>query len=113
MSQSDVAEYIAKRAAFINDDRALRPDYANAAGRSAVEIEADRVIREIRAFEAFSIWDGEHKNIQHPFPGMEFLTGTRLIASWNNCLCIFVTARDIIVQTRLFKILTKVALRAQ
>ncbi|KIM79690.1 hypothetical protein PILCRDRAFT_74115 [Piloderma croceum F 1598] len=90
MSQSDVAEYNARRAAFINDDRALRPDYANAAGRSAVEIAADRVIREIRAFEASSIWDGEHQNIQHPFPGMEFLTGG-----------------DVIIQTRLFKILTK------
>jgi hypothetical protein len=83
MSQSDIAEYNAKRAAFINNDRALRPDYANAARRSAVEIAADRVIRDIRAFEASYIWDGEHENIQHPFPGMEFLTGASVLLHHN------------------------------
>jgi adenosine deaminase CECR1 len=75
MSLNDIAEYQAKRAAFINEDRALRRDYARSANRSAVELEADKVIRKIRAIEASSIWDGEHENIQHPFPGMEFLTG--------------------------------------
>ena len=70
-----IADYKAKRAAFIHEDRALRPDHARAANRSHVEVKADKIIREIRAFEASSIWDGEHENIQHPFPGMEFLTG--------------------------------------
>lgn len=81
MSQSDVMEYITKRAAFISEDRALRPDHANATRRSATEIEADKIIRQIRALEASSIWDAEHENIEHPFPGMEFLTGTCLIAT--------------------------------
>ena len=71
----DIADYKAKRATFIQEDRAHRRDHARAANRTAVEVEADKVIREIRAFEASSIWDGEHENIQHPFPGMEFLTG--------------------------------------
>ncbi|KIM79688.1 hypothetical protein PILCRDRAFT_823225 [Piloderma croceum F 1598] len=90
MSLNDIAEYQAKRAAFINEDRALRRDYARSANRSAIELEADKVIRQIRAIEASSIWDGEHENIQHPFPGMEFLT-----------------AREVIIKTKLFKILTK------
>jgi adenosine deaminase CECR1 len=80
MSQSDIAEYQAKRATFINEDRALRPDYARSANRSVSEMEADKVIRQIRAFEASSIWDGEHETIQHPFPGMEFLTGTNIVS---------------------------------
>lgn len=75
MSQNHIADYQAKRAAFISEDRALRPDYARAAKRSAIEVEADKVIRQIRAFESSSVWGGEHENIQHPFPGMEFLTG--------------------------------------
>jgi adenosine deaminase CECR1 len=80
MSQSDVAEYQTKRVAFINEDRAFRPDHANAARRSAIEVQADKVVRQIRAFEASFIWDAEHDNIEHPFPGMEFLTGTRLVS---------------------------------
>jgi adenosine deaminase CECR1 len=80
MLQSDVAEYQAKRVALINEDRAYRPDYANAAKRSATEIEADKVVRKIRTFEASSVWSAKHENIEHPFPGMEFLTGTRLSA---------------------------------
>jgi adenosine deaminase CECR1 len=72
MSQSDVAKYQIKRSAFINEDRALRPDHTNPARRSATEMEADKIVRQIRAFEASSIWNGEHG---HPFPGMEFLTG--------------------------------------
>jgi adenosine deaminase CECR1 len=78
MSLHDIAEYQTKRTAFINEDRALRRDCAGSANRSAVELEADKVIRQIRAIEASSIWDGEHENIQHPFPGMEFLTGMNI-----------------------------------
>jgi adenosine deaminase CECR1 len=80
MSHVDIAEYQAKRSSFINEDRALRPDHARLANRSAVEVEADKVIREIRALEASLIWDGEHENIQHPFPGMEFLTGMNILS---------------------------------
>jgi adenosine deaminase CECR1 len=75
-----VAEYQAKRAAFIVEDRALRRDHARSANRSTAELKADEVIRQIRAIEASSIWDGEHENIQHPFPGMEFLTGMEIVS---------------------------------
>ncbi|EEB91591.1 hypothetical protein MPER_10026, partial [Moniliophthora perniciosa FA553] len=44
----------------------------------------------IRDLEANSIWIADYSSIPHPFPGMEFLTG-----------------RNIIVQTKLFEILTK------
>lgn len=47
-----------------------------AANRFPTEIEADKIIRELRAAEAISVWDAEHETIEHPFPGMEFLTGT-------------------------------------
>jgi len=92
MSQHDmrVADYQAKRAALIDDDRALRPDYARAANFSTAELTADTIVRSIRTAEATSVWDAEHANVPHPFPGMEFLT-----------------AREVIVQTKLFKLLSK------
>ncbi|EGN95555.1 hypothetical protein SERLA73DRAFT_113169 [Serpula lacrymans var. lacrymans S7.3] len=71
-------------------DRGFRIDHAKSASESATEIEADRIIRQIREIEAKSIWSAEHDNIPHPFPGMEFLTG-----------------RNIIVKTRLFRLLSK------
>ena len=81
MSQHDmrVADYQAKRAALIDDDRALRPDYARAANFSTAELTADTIVRSIRTAEATSVWDAEHANVPHPFPGMEFLTGTHLV----------------------------------
>ncbi|EGO21083.1 hypothetical protein SERLADRAFT_417493 [Serpula lacrymans var. lacrymans S7.9] len=68
-------EYAAKRAALMKTDRGFRIDHAKSASESATEIEADRIIRQIREIEAKSIWSAEHDNIPHPFPGMEFLTG--------------------------------------
>lgn len=75
MSQSILAEYQAQRSALIKQDRALRPDHANADKHTPAELKADNVLRKLREAEALSIWAGEHENIPHPFPGMEFLTG--------------------------------------
>ncbi|KAK1217396.1 hypothetical protein PQX77_019936 [Marasmius sp. AFHP31] len=86
---TQLEQYNAQREELIKSDRALRRDH-QVASLSAVEIEADQIIRKIRAAEANSIWNLDYPSVPHPFPGMEFLTG-----------------REIIVKTKLFKILTK------
>ncbi|ESK83975.1 cecr1 family adenosine [Moniliophthora roreri MCA 2997] len=88
-SVSQLTRYNAKRNELITADRAARVDHLRAS-LSPVEQEADQIIRKIRDLEANSIWTADHPSIPHPFPGMEFLTG-----------------RNIIVQTKLFEILTK------
>jgi adenosine deaminase CECR1 len=42
---------------------------------SSTEVQADKIVRKIRALEADSVWAVDNPNISHPFPGMEFLTG--------------------------------------
>ncbi|KAH7873630.1 uncharacterized protein C8R40DRAFT_1172422 [Lentinula edodes] len=86
---SAIEEYEANRKELILADRAQRADHKKGQ-LSELEVLADKVIREVRATEAASIWNREYEGIPHPFPGMEFLTG-----------------RSIIVQTKLFKILGK------
>ncbi|KAJ3880680.1 hypothetical protein F5051DRAFT_480111 [Lentinula edodes] len=86
---SAIEEYEANRKELIFADRAQRADHKKGQ-LSELEVLADKVIREVRATEAASIWNREYAGIPHPFPGMEFLTG-----------------RSIIVQTKLFKILGK------
>ncbi|KAF9051221.1 Metallo-dependent hydrolase [Hymenopellis radicata] len=87
---AELAEHEAKRKELITQDRRFRLDSQDAGNISALEKDADRTIREIRATEAATIWAHEYPSIPHPFPGMEFLTG-----------------RSIIVQTKLYKILQK------
>jgi adenosine deaminase CECR1 len=70
----DLAKYEAERADLINRDRSLRGDHVRSSF-STSEAKADKVVREIRAEEASSIWSTEYASIPHPFPGMEFLTG--------------------------------------
>ena len=72
---AEAAIHLAGRAALIADDRGMRRENASAQARSTKEIEADRILREIRAKEAETIWRENHPDIKHPFPGMEFLTG--------------------------------------
>ena len=67
-------QYNAQREELIKSDRALRRDH-QVADLSTVEVEADQIIRKIRAAEANSIWNLDYPSIPHPFPGMEFLTG--------------------------------------
>ena len=70
-----LAEYQAQRASLIDNDRSLRRENLTVHLRSDKELEADRIVRKIRAKEAETIWKEEHPSIPHPFPGMEFLTG--------------------------------------
>jgi len=69
------SDYLAERASLIEQDRALRREFLATNQRSDDEVEADKIVRRIRAFEAGTIWKEEHPSIPHPFPGMEFLTG--------------------------------------
>jgi hypothetical protein len=73
---SDLAKYQAERADLIIRDRSLRGDHVHISrSMSEVEVKADKIVREIRAEEASSVWNAEYPSIPHPFPGMEFLTG--------------------------------------
>ncbi|KAG7445036.1 Metallo-dependent hydrolase [Guyanagaster necrorhizus] len=89
-SITELAEYQAKRKELISRDRSLRLDVLDQDNLSTLEIQADHLIRSIRAAEAESVWSVDYPSIPHPFPGMEFLTG-----------------RSIIVQTEIYKILCK------
>jgi adenosine deaminase CECR1 len=88
---SDIDVYLTNRAQLIQEDRALRVDRVKLDSLTDAESKADSIIRGIRQEEAISVWAAEHPEIPHPFPGMEFLT-----------------ARSLIMQTRIFKILNKV-----
>jgi len=68
-------EYLSSRAKLINEERSLRRDYSYITNLTPEEKDAETVVRMIRAEEAKTIWSGEHEEIPHLFPGMEFLTG--------------------------------------
>jgi adenosine deaminase CECR1 len=90
---SNVDLYLQQRAQLIREDRALRVDTAKLEQLTPTEAQAEYIVRKIRNEENISVWGGEHDDIPHPFPGMEFLT-----------------ARSLIVQTKIFKILSKVSI---
>ena len=71
--EQSITEYNEKRRELIADDRSLRLDSQRK--YSATELEADRIVRSIRAQEAETVWSADYPDIPHPFPGMEFLTG--------------------------------------
>jgi adenosine deaminase CECR1 len=73
MSSLTFQNYQTQRDALIAEDRSQRVDYKDTP--SVVELKADEVIRNIRKEEAISVWGAKHDDIEHPFPGMEFLTG--------------------------------------
>jgi adenosine deaminase CECR1 len=102
--------YFEERDKLIGTDRALRRDSSYIQSRSALEKEADEIVRRIRADEAESIWKEDHPDVLHPFPGMEFLTG-----QYSLCLIIQLsevsTGRKIIEKTHIFKILSQVGNR--
>ncbi|KAF9448874.1 Metallo-dependent hydrolase [Macrolepiota fuliginosa MF-IS2] len=85
-----VDDYLKQRDALIQEDRSLRREYMTAQLRSPLEVKADEIVRKIRAKEAATVWQEDHPEILHPFPGMEFLTG-----------------RKIIEKTQIFQILSK------
>ncbi|KIJ41330.1 hypothetical protein M422DRAFT_255841, partial [Sphaerobolus stellatus SS14] len=86
--------YWASRTSLIAEERSLRRDTAYLANLTEAEKKAEGIIRDIRAVEAKTVWgfgvENVHKEIPVLFPGMEFLT-----------------AKELIDETRLFKILQK------
>jgi len=71
-----LSEYDYQRASLIDEDRSLRREFSVYTSlKSDKEVQADRIVRKIRALEAETIWKDDHPNVPHPFPGMEFLTG--------------------------------------
>jgi adenosine deaminase CECR1 len=101
--------YWAAREALIKDDRSLRLDRIQGDATLA-EIKADQVLRKIRAEEARSVWDADHPSVPHPFPGMEFLTGQWRVSEF--FCAYFLPGKKIIVQTKLFTLLSKVSVRS-
>ncbi|KAI0053868.1 adenosine deaminase-like growth [Auriscalpium vulgare] len=89
-AQDVVEEYLSRRTALVATDRAFRRDNERLASLTVKERAAEAVVRKIRAAEAISVWDGEHDDIHNTFPGMEFLT-----------------AKNVIDKTQLFKIISK------
>ena len=89
----DLSAYLTDRDKLIKQDRALRVDAVKLDNLSTTEAKAEEIIRALRAEEAVSVWGAEHKDIEHPFPGMEFLT-----------------ARSVILKTKVFNVLHKVSL---
>ncbi|KAI0658804.1 Metallo-dependent hydrolase [Cubamyces menziesii] len=91
-------EYLKQREELIAQDRALRPDYASTTPLSVDEQKADEILRNIRAAEAESVWNGDRPHDDKPcmygpqqmFPGMEFLT-----------------ARETILETQLYQVLSE------
>lgn len=75
---TSLAEYHARRRTLIDADLSLRREYLTSHLRSAKEVEADTILRDIRVLEASTIWTADYPSIPHPFPGMEFLTGVSI-----------------------------------
>ncbi|EMD40416.1 hypothetical protein CERSUDRAFT_111019 [Gelatoporia subvermispora B] len=92
-------DYLERRKQLIHEDRARRVDAPGARTLSEDEVHADEIVRRIRAEEAISVWAVNSgsvfdydpaKTTPNVFPGMEFLT-----------------ARETIIKTRLFEIISK------
>ena len=94
MSSTDLTGYLDDRANLIKQDRALRVDATKLDGLTPTEAAAEKIVRAIRAEEEVSVWGAEHEHIEHPFPGMEFLT-----------------SRSVIMRTKVFNLLHKVRSR--
>ncbi|EKM82478.1 hypothetical protein AGABI1DRAFT_68123, partial [Agaricus bisporus var. burnettii JB137-S8] len=90
MASTSIKEYMKQRNELIHEDRKLRRDYYTTRPRSTLENEAEKIIYQLRREEAESIWQEDHPDVLHPFPGMEFLTGKKIIE-----------------QTQIFKVLQK------
>jgi adenosine deaminase CECR1 len=90
---SNIDLYLEQRTQLIREDRALRVDATKLEQLTPAETQAEHIVRKIRKEENISVWGGEHDDIPHPFPGMEFLT-----------------ARSLIVQTKIFNILSKASI---
>lgn len=81
-STAAVRVYEQKRSELIKADRALRVDNATT---TALEDQADKLVRSIRAEEAVTVWGVAHEGTPYPYPGMEFLLGVRYCFLSNTC----------------------------
>lgn len=75
MASASIEEYMKQRNELIHEDTKLRRDCYTTRPRSFLENEAEKIIYQLRREEAESIWQEDHPDVLHPFPGMEFLTG--------------------------------------
>ncbi|PVG02591.1 adenosine deaminase-related growth [Serendipita vermifera] len=73
--------YYSQRAQLIAEDTALRADRAKLASLSEAESKAEAIIRKIRKEESETIWAPQNEQLEHPFPGMAFLTAKKTIES--------------------------------
>ena len=56
-----LSEYDYQRASLIDEDRSLRREFSVYTSlKSDKEVEADRIVRKIRALEAETIWKDDH-----------------------------------------------------
>ena len=92
MPSVDLSEYLADRDKLMKQDRALRVDAVKLDDLTPTEAAAEQIVRDMRAEEAVSVWGVEREGIEHPFPGMEFLT-----------------SRSVIMRTKVFNVLHKVS----
>ncbi|KAH9948004.1 Metallo-dependent hydrolase [Amylocystis lapponica] len=108
-------DYLKRREQLILEDRAQRVDTARLASLPPIEQQAEAIVRAIRAQEAVSVWDaGKYTTSDYSpddtspniFPGMSFLTGSVICAS-PVLTDICHQARETIMQTKLFNILSK------
>lgn len=89
-NMSSAQGYWSLRNELIAKERSLRRDYYPYQNQQPTAKKAEEIVRHIRRKELLTVWSGEHEEIHHLFPGMEFLT-----------------ARSLIESTKLFKILRK------
>ena len=108
-------EYLAKRAELIAEDRVGRLDSSRREFHTADSEKADEFVRRIRAAEAISVWGADNKAVNgaddatHLFPGMAFLTGECYAIRRGCASSVVHIARELIVKTKLFKIMSKVS----
>lgn len=72
---SSAQDYWSSRNELISGERSLRRDYYPYQNLQSTAKKAEDIVRRIRRKELLTVWSGEHEEIPHLFPGMEFLTG--------------------------------------
>ncbi|KAG8850936.1 hypothetical protein FRC20_001897, partial [Serendipita sp. 405] len=77
----DLTSYLAQRAQLIAEDTSLRVDLKKLASLTPTESAAESIVRKIRNAEAEKIWSHKNEDLEHPFPGMAFLTAKTTIES--------------------------------
>lgn len=90
MSERDA--YLLARSRLIEEERAQRCDTQYIQDASDAEKKAVAIVEGIKAEENKSIWAVDHEGITNTFPGMQFLS-----------------AKKLVMKTKVFKILSKVS----